>query len=249
MDYARGRKLTHSLDELLHTDFRIIDIAHKYGFYHEQSYIRAFRSEFDCTPGEARESKAILRIRERVIPQSLHAFKQGVMAIPEVVMVPTFHIVGKTHTFIGFDNQRDALEPNRLANSFHHEEAGRILNVLKPEVYIGHSHVLSLENNDVAYTPSVQVSDLSHIPAGLTGMTVPSHLCVRFRYIGAHHYNEISMVTARETYQTIDAFFAEQSRYSLNEYYFFERMEIGAYDGVYCHMEWLLPVRDNVNKT
>jgi len=39
MEYARKRKLTVSLHELLQTDLRIIDIALEYGFEHEQSYI------------------------------------------------------------------------------------------------------------------------------------------------------------------------------------------------------------------
>lgn len=43
MEYVQSRKLTSSLNELLSTNMRIIDIGLNYGFDYEQSYIRAFR--------------------------------------------------------------------------------------------------------------------------------------------------------------------------------------------------------------
>lgn len=54
-DYIRSRKLTISLDDLLKTNINILDIALKYGFDYEQSYIRAFKREFGITPGDLRK--------------------------------------------------------------------------------------------------------------------------------------------------------------------------------------------------
>ena len=54
--YIRSRKLTASLDDLLITDSNILDIALKYGFCYEQSYINAFKREFGMTPGDFRKS-------------------------------------------------------------------------------------------------------------------------------------------------------------------------------------------------
>lgn len=53
--YIRSRKLTASLNDLLKTDSNVIDIAQKYGFDYEQSYIRAFKREFGKTPGFLRK--------------------------------------------------------------------------------------------------------------------------------------------------------------------------------------------------
>ncbi|HHW09397.1 MAG TPA: helix-turn-helix transcriptional regulator [Firmicutes bacterium] len=54
IEYARARKLTCSLNELIHTDRKISDIAQEYGFDHEQSYIRAFKRHFGMTPAQFR---------------------------------------------------------------------------------------------------------------------------------------------------------------------------------------------------
>ena len=59
--YIRSRKLTASLDELLETDYNILDIALKYGFCYEQSYINAFKREFGMTPGGFRKSGHIVK--------------------------------------------------------------------------------------------------------------------------------------------------------------------------------------------
>jgi AraC family transcriptional regulator len=53
--YIRSRKLTASLDDLLKTDSNILNIALNYGFSYEQSFIRAFKSEFGMTPGAFRK--------------------------------------------------------------------------------------------------------------------------------------------------------------------------------------------------
>jgi len=54
--YIRSCKLKASLNDLLKTDSNVIDIALKYGFDYEQSYIRAFKREFGKTPGTVRKS-------------------------------------------------------------------------------------------------------------------------------------------------------------------------------------------------
>jgi len=54
--YIRTYKLAESIDDLLNTDSKILDIALGYGFEYEQSYIRAFKNEFGITPGKFRRS-------------------------------------------------------------------------------------------------------------------------------------------------------------------------------------------------
>ena len=57
IEYVQSRKLTCSIKELVNTNMRIIDIALNYGFDYEQSYIRAFRKNFGCTPLKIRSDK------------------------------------------------------------------------------------------------------------------------------------------------------------------------------------------------
>ena len=59
--YIRSRRLTASINDLLKTGLNILDIALKYGFLYEQSYINAFKREFGMTPGAFRKSEHIIK--------------------------------------------------------------------------------------------------------------------------------------------------------------------------------------------
>jgi AraC family transcriptional regulator len=64
--YIRTHKLAESIDDLINTDLKIVDIALDYGFEYEQSYIRAFKREFGITPGKFRKSENyVMDRRER----------------------------------------------------------------------------------------------------------------------------------------------------------------------------------------
>ena len=60
--YIRSRRLTASLNDLLKTNSRILDIALEYNFDYEQSYISAFKREFGITPGNFRKSAQIVKV-------------------------------------------------------------------------------------------------------------------------------------------------------------------------------------------
>jgi len=61
--YIRSRTLTESLNDLLHTDKNIIDIALEYGFSFENSYSRSFKREFGISPDNFRKSRKISKIQ------------------------------------------------------------------------------------------------------------------------------------------------------------------------------------------
>lgn len=53
--YIRSRRLASSLNDLLKTNNKVLDIALEYCFEFEPSYIRSFKREFGITPGEFRK--------------------------------------------------------------------------------------------------------------------------------------------------------------------------------------------------
>jgi len=59
--YIRSRRLTASINDLLKSNSNILNIALKYGFCYEQSYINAFKREFGMTPGGFRKSAQIVK--------------------------------------------------------------------------------------------------------------------------------------------------------------------------------------------
>ena len=60
--YIRSRRLAASLNDLLKTNSKILDIALDYDFEYEQSFIRAFKGEFGKTPGNLRKSGQIVEV-------------------------------------------------------------------------------------------------------------------------------------------------------------------------------------------
>ncbi|MDR1664783.1 MAG: helix-turn-helix transcriptional regulator, partial [Clostridiales bacterium] len=179
MHYARGRKLAHSLGELLYGNDRIIDVAMRYGFQHEQSYIRAFYKEFGCTPGEAREASRILPIRARIAPEDFKSLEQGLLYGPKLVQVSSMRVVGKVYTYYGFDQAKDAPLTHKAGLDFCAEALEKIPGASEQNVYLGFCKQLEGIKN-IEYIPCIQAKNMPHIPEGFTGMTVPPSLCVCF---------------------------------------------------------------------
>ena len=65
--YIRSRRLTTSINDLLQSNSNILDIALKYGFCYEQSYINAFKREFGMTPGDYRKSGHTVNIEPLIL--------------------------------------------------------------------------------------------------------------------------------------------------------------------------------------
>ncbi|MCL2034146.1 MAG: helix-turn-helix domain-containing protein [Oscillospiraceae bacterium] len=221
MDYVRGRKLAHSLHELFNTNMRIIDIAHQYGFSHEQSYMRAFQSEFDCPPGKARRQKLALPIREQIVYDSIIETGVGLIVGPEHIVVPEFHIIGIPTVLRGFDVRRDGMAPNAAGRAAYFDILSKLPNV-NPDIYYGVNFYLG--GNDYEYMPSVGISGLNGGPKELKRWTFPAGRYVRFRYTGEHPPEECNIIDAKETYMAVNHFFKSQARYLFPENFHYERI-------------------------
>ena len=60
--YIRSRRLTASLESLLSTNSKLVNIAFDYGFEYEQSYSRSFKREFGVTPGNIRKTGQTVKV-------------------------------------------------------------------------------------------------------------------------------------------------------------------------------------------
>lgn len=244
MSYARGRKLAYCLNDLFKSDMRVIDIAYKYGFAHEQSFERAFKSEFGCTPGIARKEKRILKIREYIVPEYLSHAGGGYLYGPEHVVVPAFLVAGIPTLFEKYDRFQgeELLGPNKAGNDAFYPILCDIPHA-DHNVYYGICNYIN--ETDVVYMPSVKMNKEIRLPEGMEYFSFPVHNCVRFRYVGEHPPEAISIEAASDTYDVIDRFFREQVRYVRNTAYHCEKIDTRWYDGIYSQMELYYPVKDN----
>jgi len=246
--YIRSRTLASSLEDLLKTEKNILNIAIDYGFGYEQSYIRAFKREFGLSPGELRKTRSIVKVKPPLHLFDKNKISGGVLFGPDFVMVPAFHMIGKPG-IVPFA-ESVSLAP-KMAKEFWHNERSLIKEIIDPNVYIGFTGKINHEAGHSEYMPAVMVKNLKKIPSGLRGCTFESTLCARFRYIGQHHYYDINADRARAMYEAICSYEHDEScpsitgKFSLQaDRIFFEKIDIGKYDGTYCQMEWFSPVTE-----
>jgi AraC family transcriptional regulator len=242
--YIRSRRLAASLDDLLGTDSKILNIALDYGFGYEQSYIRAFKHEFGQTPGELRRSGQIVKIKPPIHLLDENRLDDTLIFGPDIVMVPEFHVVGKHYHKPVYDSVTFAPEVGR---QFWYNERKHIKTATNPNVYIGLTRINGEEMHS-EYMPSVQVKHLENIPHGYKGDTFNASQCARFRYIGQHHYSDLDRNIASSMYDAILKFASgKESKYVLsNDKVYFERIDTRLYDGTYCQMEWFTPVTEKL---
>lgn len=188
IDYVQSRKLTSSINELISTKMRIIDIAMEYGFDHEQSYIRAFRKKFGYTPQKVRCDQISMEIKEKINVNDILSINNSVTYKPFYVFKQKFNIVGVQHQILSKSGDSIA---NTLGREFFYNDKLKITNALNPYVYIGYTNWKGYNDGYIYYMPSIQVSDLSVIPEGMSGIAIPAHKYVVFRFVGFFHPDKI----------------------------------------------------------
>ncbi|WP_338554102.1 helix-turn-helix domain-containing protein [Paenibacillus sp. KS-LC4] len=240
--YIRSRRLAVSLEHLMLTEKRVLDIAIECGYEHEQTFIRAFKREYGLTPGECRHCGKSIHVTP-----PLHLFPKNnvggnLVYGPEMVMLPALHLIGQMYQIEIAEAPTKAPE---AAKQFWWSKRHEVPNPMEPDIYYGLTRTPDPALSWTSYIPSMRVNNLRHIPDGFTGDTVPASLCVGFRYIGNHHYEELDEFRAESLYKAIDRLAQEHNgKYELlDSEFFLEKIDTGAYDGQFCQMEWYTPIR------
>lgn len=189
MEYIQFRKLSSSLLDLKNTNRRIIDIALEYGFDYEQSYIRAFRKKFGITPLRFRLEPITLPLRERLNIDDILAVNNSVVYKPSFMFMEPFYLVGPTYKIVSKSGVRTA---NAYGRRFFHEQRRQITNAVDDEVYFGYTDWSGSEQGYIYYMPSLRVADLSAVPDGMRGVSIPAHEYVVFRFVGFFWPEEIN---------------------------------------------------------
>ena len=239
--YIRSRKLSASINLLYNTNLHIIDIAQQYGFEHAQSYIRAFSNEFGLTPGQLRKSHEVVNITPPIHLFNAKNLTSGILFNPDIVFIPEIKCIGKEHKSL-FDTNPEV--PAKAGRDFWIYEKHKIHNILNKSIYFGLTKIIPNETKYNLYIPSVSVTSFDFVPKGFKPNTIPSCQCIRFCYIGEHHYLDINKNIAGAMYDSIERFTSDnEAKYGLFKYnIFFEKINVKDYDGRYCKMEWFSPI-------
>lgn len=181
MDYVHTRKLSDSISDLMYSNMRIIDVALKYEFDYEQSYIRAFRHNFQCTPHQVRQGTATLPIIEKININDIYDIENSAIYKPFFVFRPTTYLVGPKTKIIKKSGDSSA---NKLGVDFFYTTRKQIKSTLNDTIYYGYTDWSNSHDGYVYYMPSAQVSNLQNIPYGMSGIEIPSGKYVVFRFVG-----------------------------------------------------------------
>jgi endo-1,4-beta-xylanase len=92
--YIRSRKLSASINDLLHSGLNVHDIALEYGFGYEQTYIISFKRQFGFTPGDLRRNRYLVRTTPPVRVSGLRSLYHHNFMIGNII---NEHYMNDTH--------------------------------------------------------------------------------------------------------------------------------------------------------
>lgn len=239
-EYIRARKIARSLEQLLDTSIRIIEISQHYGFEHEQSYIRSFKKAFGTTPFRYRNYGVDdLKITEKMSAPMISSIQGGCVFAPFYVRKPAFKLIGRRSTIRYSDNELFHAA-NTAGNRFYSHDFHHIKNRVHPHTYIG----LTRETNDLysTYLPSAEVSSLEQAAEGWDWDEVPAHKYAVFRFVGDVHPSLITIDHLDQIWTFIDDFWQQHSGYTKSEPYYFEWIDGDLAREDYGELDIYIPV-------
>ncbi|HEX9062010.1 MAG TPA: helix-turn-helix domain-containing protein, partial [Clostridia bacterium] len=245
-DYIQSRKLTSSISELVNTNKRIIDIAFDYGFEYEQSYIRAFRKRFGYTPLKVRNERISLMIKEKININEFMSVNNTVTYKPFFVFRQKFYLAGNKHTIFSKSGDRTA---NAFGRNFFYDERHKILNPINPHIYYGYTDWSKNNDGYIYYIPSLEVPELSDVPEGMTGIHIPAHKYVVFRFVGFFRPDDINGRQVGRLLVHMYNKWIYNSGYHFADTFRFEYIDTTLSKDNYCELDIYQPIeQDNINK-
>ena len=241
MEYVQSRKLSASINDLIHSNMRVIDIAQNYGFDYEQSYIRAFRKKFGCTPQKVRSEQMSLRLTERINLNDIYALHNSAIYKPQFVFRQKSYLVGIRHKILKKTGDKTA---NRYGRDFFYNHRTKVPNAVNPQVYYGYTDWRGSNEGFIYYIPSVQVADLAAVPDGMCGIEVPAHKYVVFRFVGFFRPDEINGRQVGRLLVHMYSKWIYSSGFKFADKFRFEYIDSALSKDNYCELDIYQPIMD-----
>lgn len=245
IEYVQGRKLTCSINELINTNMRIIDIALNYGFDYEQSYIRAFKKSFGYTPLKVRsdQSSLSLVLKERINTNDILSLGNSITYTPHFIFKQKFYLIGIKHKILSKSGDRSA---NAYGRDFFYNHKDRIKNIMNPQEYFGFTDWSS--DGFIYYIPSVQVYNLIDIPEGMTSISISAHKYVVFRFVGFFRPDDLNGRHLGRLLVQLYRKWIFKSGYKFADTFRFEYIDNSMSKDNYCELYVYQPIED-ISKT
>lgn len=187
--YIRSRRMARSLERLLTSDLRILDVALLAGFDTQESFARAFKKAFGMTPIEYRNlrNRNLFPRKLKLDEEMLRHIHQHVSLEPEIYRQPAMTLVGRRTLFYGSDSEKnnigEKLPPLWAAFL---ERRSDIENARQAICY----GVVRQERDDgdqLEYFAAVEVSAIGRVPPGMEVVHIPGSSYAKFEHRGFVH--------------------------------------------------------------
>ena len=241
-EYIRRRRLTESVTALQDKSRTVLEIALDFGFEHEQSFARAFRAEFGVTPGRYRDTETELPI---LLPIQNYGTvcNEGRLFGPKAVYLPEIRLLGTWHNIPYKDSVWMAPE---AALDFWDGVRPMLPGGQESGIYYGLTEHFRDGRDYSRYFTAIEQcgKDFHGKQASFSGVETAVFggcQCIKFHYIGKHHYRELSQQTAHRMYRLIGQYvFGRKAFPGVSRYPDLEQVPV--IHGEYCLMEWFAPL-------
>ncbi len=184
--YIRARRLANSLDALVETDRRIIEIAMDAGFESHEAFTRAFKKAFGLAPIDYRQRGNRFQFlrKVRIDADYLSHIHQNLSLEPELIRQPALAMVGIHTRFFSVDSEKnnigDKLPP--LWSEFvarMDAVEGRV-----PGMAYGVVSQHADQSEELDYYATVEVERSGSVPSGMVNLTVAEGRYAKFAHRG-----------------------------------------------------------------
>jgi len=184
--YIRSRRLANSLDKLLSTDTRILDIAISAGFESQESFTRAFKKSFTMTPNEYRKlgNKHLFLKKVQLDQEYLLHINNNITLTPSIETRKKCLLVGMKTCFYGVDSEKNNLAEKLplLWDNF----LGRINEIadIIPDIGYGIIQQNRHKAGQLDYYAAVEVSRIESLPEHMLSIDIPESTYATFAHRG-----------------------------------------------------------------
>lgn len=184
--YIRSRRLAASLERLLSTDLRVLDIALLAGFESQEAFARAFKQAFGLTPQEYRamRDKSLFLKKPRFDEQYLQQLTRNDALAPEIYEQPPLLLVGLRTLFYSVDSEKNNI--GELLPQLWGAFVARLPEIPNrvPGVCYGVVRQEKADSDRLEYHAAIAVTNASTLPHGMVSLEVPAGTYARFEHRG-----------------------------------------------------------------
>lgn len=244
-EYARRRRISASIEPLLGSNHSILDIALDFGFSHEQSYIRAFKSVYGVSPGQCRAEKTLLALTERIrLPNIVPIGEDGALLESNLVARGAMELCGIRHFVTDEDNAANH-SVTRLANDFFLNERARIGLDYYHNRYVGLiEYSANPAENWYLTCAELKKKPVGPAPEGMEFASAPSRRYREFLHVSRKKPFDLTWDDVKVMYAHIFGVWMPANGDQLAEARHFEYVDLNNAHDDYAEFRVLLPVRE-----